>query len=58
VTFWDIQDAKGLMVSTRKGGSLIDYEDEDPEIRRQFRDIVTQAGVEYRMQDVFAPATA
>jgi quercetin dioxygenase-like cupin family protein len=58
VTFWDIQDAQGLMVSTRRGGSLIDYEDEDPEVREQFREAVARAGVEYRMQDVFAPATA
>jgi quercetin dioxygenase-like cupin family protein len=58
VDFWDSHDAQGLMVSTRKGGSLIDYEDEDPAIREHFRRAVEQNGVAYHMDDVFAAAPA
>ncbi len=40
------------MISTRKGGTLIDYEDEDPEIRRLFIETLTKNGVECTMPPV------
>jgi quercetin dioxygenase-like cupin family protein len=58
VPFHDVHYAAGLLVSTRKGGTLIDYEDEDPAIREQFRRAVEQRSVAYHMDDVFATARA
>jgi oxalate decarboxylase/phosphoglucose isomerase-like protein (cupin superfamily) len=40
VGFWDIDPPGGHLVSTRKGGTQIDYEDEDPVITREFREAV------------------
>ncbi len=40
------------MISTRKGGTLIEYEDEDPEIRRRFILELEQNGVESTMPPV------
>jgi oxalate decarboxylase/phosphoglucose isomerase-like protein (cupin superfamily) len=38
--------------SIREGGTLIEYEDEDPEIRRRYQDKLRQNGVEDRMPPV------
>ena len=38
--------------STREGGNLIEYEDEDPEIRRQFVEAISKDGIECQMPPV------
>lgn len=43
--FWDASVRDGLLVSVKKGGTLIDDEDEDPEIRRQYMKELAAAGV-------------
>jgi hypothetical protein len=35
----------GTTTSVNKGGTMIEYEDEDPEIRRRFEAALKQAGV-------------
>lgn len=35
----------GALVSIREGGTLLEYEDEDPEIRKRFEDALKQEGV-------------
>ncbi len=37
--------------STRKGGNMIDYSDEDPEIREMFETELRKAGIKMRMPD-------
>lgn len=49
VQFHDVQSRNGVVVSVRKGGTLIDYEDEDPEIRRLYREELERNGVKYTM---------
>ena len=39
-------------VSFREGGTLIDYEDEDPEIRRRFAEKIQRDGIELKMPPV------
>jgi mannose-6-phosphate isomerase-like protein (cupin superfamily) len=45
VQFWDIQAGEGVLVDVKQGGAMIQYEDEDPEIRRQFERALAEAGV-------------
>ncbi len=40
------------MISVREGGSLIDYQDEDPEIRRMFEKALREKGVKSTMSPV------
>lgn len=42
----------GILKSIREGGTMIDYEDEDPEIRRIFRDLLKKEGVPFTMPEV------
>ncbi len=42
----------GVYVSVREGGTLIDYEDEDPEVRRYFIEANRKEGVECDMPPV------
>ena len=35
---------EGVRTSTRDGGTLIEYEDEDPQIRRDYEATVTRRG--------------
>ena len=42
----------GVMVPAREGGALIDYEDEDPEVRRYFIERNRAEGVECTMPPV------
>ncbi len=49
VTFQDVQSGKGQQVSVHEGGTLIEYEDEDPEIRRSFQTKLAEVGIDYRM---------
>ncbi len=48
VRFHDFQQREGAIVSTRQGGTMIDFEDEDPEIPRQYREALARAGVPYQ----------
>lgn len=41
----------GLMTSTEDGGSLIEYEDEDPEIRKRYAQALQRSGVANNMPD-------
>lgn len=43
------QTKKGVMLSTREGGTMIDYEDEDPQIRKDFLEALEKNGVEFDM---------
>jgi oxalate decarboxylase/phosphoglucose isomerase-like protein (cupin superfamily) len=45
-------DVFGGLVSVRKGGSLIEYEDEDPQIRKNFEAAIRGEGVECQMPNV------
>ena len=42
----------GILKSIREGGTMIEYEDEDPEIRRKFRDILKKENVSFTMPEV------
>ena len=44
-----------VLISYREGGSLINYEDEDPEIRRYFEEALKKEGVEFTMPPVLHP---
>lgn len=52
VEFHDIVDREGNLVSVRQGGTLIEYEDEDPEIQRMFVAECIGNGVEVQMPHV------
>ena len=39
------------MISTAEGGTLLEYEDEDPLVRRRFRSALTANGVDNKMPD-------
>ena len=45
------EDYEGL-VSEREGGTLLDYEDEDPEVRRYFEEALKKEGAESKMPPV------
>ena len=46
-------------VSVTAGGALLDYEDEDPEIRRRYREALQRNGVECQMPDeLYLPGPA
>jgi quercetin dioxygenase-like cupin family protein len=49
VGFKDVFDRKGVLVSVRQGGTQIEYEDEDPQIRSDYLRELEEAGVEYGM---------
>jgi hypothetical protein len=40
---------EGVRTSTRDGGTLIEYEDEDPQIRRDFENAIKSMGVPMEM---------
>jgi hypothetical protein len=41
-----------VLISVREGGTLIDYEDEDPEVRRRWEESLKKERVESRMPPV------
>ncbi len=45
-------DWSGVRSSRKKGGRLVEYEDEDPEIRRMFEEALRQNGVKCAMEPV------
>jgi oxalate decarboxylase/phosphoglucose isomerase-like protein (cupin superfamily) len=45
---------EGVLVSVRNGGTLIEYEDEDPEIRRRFETALKSRGVRCEMPEFAA----
>jgi oxalate decarboxylase/phosphoglucose isomerase-like protein (cupin superfamily) len=46
---WRATNKEGVRASIRVGGTLIEYEDEDPQIRRDFETAVEKAGVRIEM---------
>ena len=46
---------EGPMVSIRKGGSLVDFDLEDPRVRRDFKAELATKGLPYRMPAGQAP---
>src|SRR5437762_257890 len=46
----------GMDVSVKEGGRQIEYEDEDPRIRRIYEDELRKRGIPSRMDEVFEPA--
>lgn len=42
---WRAINKEGVRTSTREGGTLIEYEDEDPQIRSDFENAIKQLGV-------------
>ena len=40
----------GVYISVKNSGTMIEYEDEDPEIRRRFADNLRRVGTEFRMK--------
>ncbi|HEY3303373.1 MAG TPA: cupin domain-containing protein [Candidatus Binatia bacterium] len=51
VAFHAAQSREGTLVDIKLGGTMIEYEDEDPEIRRQFKEELKKNRVEYRMEE-------
>lgn len=49
VEFKDVFSKEGNLVSTREGGTLIEYDDEDPEIKRMFASECARNGVKVDM---------
>lgn len=50
VWFHDMHVREGVLRSTAEGGTLIEYEDEDPAVQRLYRAELARAGVEYQME--------
>jgi hypothetical protein len=49
--FFEAHNKKGAVTSIRQGGTLIDFEDEDPEIRRRYRQELAENGVPFDMPE-------
>ena len=43
------QTKRGVLRSTREGGTMIEYEDEDPQINRDFEAALARNGVQSSM---------
>jgi hypothetical protein len=52
------QTKKGVLRSTREGGTMIEYEDEDPQVRKDFEAALAQTGVQSQMGNTAALADA
>lgn len=50
VQFHDIQTREGVLLSVKEGGTMIEYEDEDPAIRRLYLEALATSGVEFQME--------
>ena len=46
---WRAINKEGVRASIRVGGTLIEYEDEDPQIRRDFENAIENIGVPMEM---------
>ncbi len=44
----------GVYISVKKGGTMVEYEDEDPEIRRRYEAELSRQGVPCKMSAVFS----
>jgi len=42
----------GVLWSLQEGGTIIEYEDEDPEIRRRYEETLRRGGIECQMPPV------
>ncbi len=49
----DVDTHGGVDKSVKLGGNQIEYEDEDPEIRRQFKEELAKDGAPWRMSEFF-----
>jgi mannose-6-phosphate isomerase-like protein (cupin superfamily) len=56
VEFHDLRKGDGPYLSIQKGGTMIEYEDEDPAIRRMFEADCNKHGVAVQMPAVATPA--
>ena len=45
------QTKRGVLRSTREGGTMIEYEDEDPQIRADFEAAINRVGVPMAMPE-------
>jgi quercetin dioxygenase-like cupin family protein len=52
VQFHDSQSREGTGLSVDQGGTLIQYEEEDPELRRLYKEALAKNGVAYDMAEV------
>ena len=48
---WRAINKEGVRTSTREGGTMIEYEDEDPQIRRDFEDAIDKVNVPMEMPE-------
>jgi hypothetical protein len=48
---WRAINKEGVRTSTRDGGTLIEYEDEDPQVRSDFADEIGKVGVKLEMPE-------
>jgi quercetin dioxygenase-like cupin family protein len=56
VRFNDLQAGEGVLRTVAEGGTMIEFEDEDPAIRRHYQEALAKSGVPYQMpQDLSAP---
>lgn len=55
VQFHDVHSQAGVTVSVRQGGTMIEFDDEDPEVRDRFRRSLAP-GVSYLMEEAFSAA--
>ena len=49
-----VGNERAAVVSLKKGGTMIEYEDEDPAIRRDFERALEEAGIPCRMPRISA----
>jgi quercetin dioxygenase-like cupin family protein len=54
VQFHDDYNGAGSLVSVRKGGTMIEYEDEDPELRRLYQRELALTGTPYDMPEILS----
>jgi hypothetical protein len=59
VRFNDVQAGEGVLASVAAGGTMIEFADEDPEIRRRYQEALARAGVPYQMpKELHGPRSA
>lgn len=49
VGIWDALEGAGVMISVKKGGTLIEYEDQDPEIHSRYLEAIRREGLTSQM---------
>jgi hypothetical protein len=51
--YFPLSQTEDMMKDSREGGNQIEYEAEDPEIRRMFEEELSRAGAQSRMDEYF-----